>query len=483
MNYRAVIYYIGYILKIVAAFLSIPLITSLCYQEWQSALACVYTAVIFLGSGFLLAPKAPKRKKLGSKDGLVIVGISWIVVSLIGALPFVFSRAIPNYYNALFETISGFTTTGATILDDVEALPHGMLMWRSLTHWIGGMGILIFLLAVIPSSDGSTFQIMRFETPGPQVGKLASKVRHSAAISYVIYLGLTVLEIIFLAAGGIGIFDAVNLSFSTAGTGGFAVTNTSILEYNNLYIEIVLIVFMLIFSVNFNIYYLIVIGKFSSVFRNEEFRTYVIYIFLAIVALACSLISQLGNFWEALRQAAFAVATTASSTGFTTVDFAQWSELSKAIIMVLAIIGSCAGSTGGGFKFSRAIVILKSAGVTLLTAIRPNSIHTVKLDKKPFSTPEVQGITGYFLLFCLMISLSSVLLCALGHELSVSFYTTITMIGNDGPNLSAVVGATSSYSSFGWAEKLIMMADMLIGRLEIYPILLLFTPQVWSRHF
>lgn len=483
MNYRAIIYYIGYILKIVAAFLAIPLITALCYREWTSALACVYTALIFLGCGFALAPKAPKRKKLGSKDGLAIVGLSWIVVSLIGALPFVFSRAIPNYYDALFETISGFTTTGATILDDVEALPHGMLMWRSLTHWLGGMGILIFLLAVIPSSDGSTFQLMRFESPGPQVGKLVSKVRHSAAISYFIYLGLTVLEMLFLVCGGIGLFDAVNLSFSTAGTGGFAVTNTSITAYDSLYIEIVLIVFMLIFSVNFNIYYLIVIGKFSSILRNEEFRTYAIYILLAIVALTVSLVSQLGNFWEALREAAFAVATTSSSTGFTTVDFAQWSEASKAILLVLAVIGSCAGSTGGGFKFSRTIVLLKSAGATLLTAIRPNGIHTVKLNKKPFSNQEVQGITGYFLLFCLVVSFSTVLLCILGNDLSVSFYTTMTMIGNDGPNLAAAVGATSSYSSFGWAEKLIMMADMLIGRLEIYPILLLFTPKIWSKHF
>lgn len=483
MNYRAVVYYIGYILKIVSAFLAIPLITSLCYQEWSSALACLYTALVFLGSGFLLAPKAPKKKKLGSKDGLIIVGLSWIVVSLIGALPFVFSQAIPNYFDALFETISGFTGTGATILDDIESVPHGILMWRSLTHWLGGMGILIFLLAVIPSSDGSTFQLMRFESPGPQVGKLVSKVRHSAAISYFIYLAFTVLEMIFLMCGGIGVFDSVNLAFATAGTGGFAVTNNSIASYESLYIEIVIIVFMLIFSVNFNIYYLIVLGKFSAVLKNEEFRTYLIYIFVAIVALTASLVSQVGNFWEALRQAAFVVSTTASETGFTTVDYAQWSEASKAIVMTLCIVGSCAGSTGGGLKFSRFLVIIKSAGVTLINVIRPNTIQSVKLDKKPFSDQELQGITGYFVLLVFVIAISSVLLCCLGRDLSTSFYTTISMLGGNGPNLSSAVGATSSYSSFGWAEKAIMMADMLIGRLEIYPILLLFTPQVWSKHF
>lgn len=483
MNYRAVVYYIGSILKVVSAFLLIPLITALCYQEWESALACVYTVLVFLAAGFLFAPRAPKKKKLGSKDGLIVVGLSWIIISCIGALPFVISRSIPNYFDALFETISGFTTTGATILNDVEAMPHGMLMWRSLTHWLGGMGILLFVLAIIPSSDGSTFQLMRFETPGPQVGKLVSKVRHSAAISYIIYLVLTVVEIIFLLCGGIGVFDSVNLAFSTAGTGGFAVTNTSILAYDSLYIEIVLIVFMLIFSINFNIYYLMVIGKFSSVLRNEEFRMYLAYFVIAIVALTFSLLSQVNHFGEALRQAAFVVASMSSSTGFTTVDFAQWSEAAKAIVAIVSIIGACSGSTGGGFKFSRFIVVMKCAGVTLINAIRPNTIQSVKLDKKPFSDQEVSGITGYFLLFVLVIVVSCLLLCLLGHDLSVSFYTTITMIGNDGPNLAASVGATASYVDFGWAEKAIMMADMLIGRLEIYPILLLFTPQVWSKHF
>lgn len=481
MNYRAIVYYIGSIFKITAAFLFFPFLTALCYREWFTALSFVYTALVFLGVGFLCAPKAPSNRNVGTKEGLVVVGLSWILVSLAGALPYVFDGA-SNYYNAVFETISGFTTTGATIFDDIEALSHGLLLWRSLTHWLGGMGILVFLLAVIPSSDGSTFHIMKFESPGPQVGKLVSKVRHSAAISYFIYLGLTVAEAIFLLCGGVSFFESANLALSTAGTGGFAVTNDSIAAYG-IYVQIVLIVFMLVFSINFNIYYLIVIGKISSALKNEELRAYLIYLVVCIAAITVCIAAQVGSFAQALLDASFTFAAVASTTGFTTVDFAQWSEAAKAVLIVVTLIGSCAGSTGGGLKFSRMIVVIKSAGTTLLSAIRPNSIHLVRMNKKPLARQETQSITGYFVLFLLVISLSVFLLCIFGNNFSVSFFTTITMFNNVGPNLSAEIGATASYASFGWASKLVMMADMLIGRLEIFPILLLFAPQTWSKRF
>lgn len=483
MNYRATIYYFGLICKVICAFLIIPLITAFCYGEWSESLCFLYTALVYLGVGFALAPKAPKNKKLGSKEGLVIVGISWIIVSLIGALPFTFSGVIPNYLNAVFETVSGFTTTGATILDSIETLPRCMLMWRSLTHWIGGMGILVFILAVLPSSDGSTFQLLKFESPGPQVGKLVSKVRHSAAILYFIYLALTLVETIVLLCGGVSFFDSFNLALSTAGTGGFAVTDAGIAAYNSLYVEIVLSLFMLIFSINFNIYYFIVIGKAASALKNEEFRIYLIYIVLCVAALSVSLISTVGNFGLALRDSVFAVATLSSSTGFTTVDFAQWSEASRAILTVIAIIGACAGSTGGGLKFSRVLVLIKMASATLVGAIRPNSVHLVKLNKKPLEKKETDGIVGYFLVWVFAVALSVFILSLIGNTFSVSFYTTLTMFNNMGPNLSPEIGATASYASFNWGSKLVMMADMLIGRLEIFPILLLVTPKVWSKRF
>lgn len=483
MNYRATCYYLGLICKGVCVMLILPVIAALCYGEYREILSFLYAAICLLAAGFLLAPKSPKNKKLGSKEGLLTVGLSWILVSLLGAFPFFFSGAIPNYFNAVFETVSGFTTTGATILTDVEALPKCMLLWRSLTHWLGGMGILVFLLAVIPSSDGSTFQLMKFESPGPQVGKLVSKVRHSAAILYFIYFALTVVEMIFLLFGRIGFFDSLNLALSTAGTGGFAITNASIAAYNSLYIEMVIIAFMLIFSINFNIYYLFVLRKFSTAVKDEEFRAYLIYIVLCVFGVALGILSAIGNFGTALRQSAFAVISIASSTGFTTVDFAQWSEASKGILTVLMFLGACAGSTGGGLKFSRMMIVAKSAYTTLLSSVRPNAIQVVKLNKKPMTKRETDGIVGYFLLFFLVLAISVFALCLCGNSFQTSFYSALTMFNNMGPCLSPEVGATASYASFNWISKLIMMADMLIGRLEIFPILLLFSPKAWSRKF
>ena len=483
MNYRATVYYLGTICKVVCAFLVVPAIASACFGEWAEILDFLYTAIVFLGVGFAFAPKSPKNKKLGSKEGILIVGLSWILVSLIGALPFVFDGSIPNYLDAVLETVSGFTTTGATVIADVESLPHGLLVWRSLTHWLGGMGILVFILAVMPASDGSAFQLMKFESPGPQVGKLVSKVRLSAAILYVIYFALTVLEVIFLLCGGMSFFDSFNLALSTAGTGGFAVTNDSIAAYGSVYIEIVLAVFMLIFSVNFNVYYMIAIRRFSAAAKNEELRSYLIYIVVCILAVAASMTSALGSFWEALRQSMFAVTSIGSSTGFTTVDYAQWTELSKALLTIVMLIGACAGSTGGGFKFSRAIVVVKAAYVTMLSSIRPNSVCVVKLNKKPLSKAETDGIVSYFLVYILLIILSVFLLNAFGNSFSSSFYTTLTMFNNVGPNLSADVGATATCAGFDWGSKIVMIADMLIGRLEIFPVLLLFSPKAWSKRF
>ena len=481
MNYRIIVYYVGSIFKIIGAFLLIPLVTSLFYREWNVALCFLYTGLIFEVLGFLSTFKAPKNRKVGSKEGLIVVGISWVLISIVGALPFTMAGTT-NFYDAILETVSGFTTTGATIFNDVEILPKGILMWRSLTHWLGGMGILVFLLAVIPSSDGSVFQFMKFEAPGPQVGKLVSKVRHSAAISYFIYLGLTVMQMIFLFCGGMSFFEGVNIAFSTAGTGGFAVLNSSAGDYS-VYNKIVITVFMLIFSINFNVYYLIVIGKISTALRNEEFVSYLIYIVVCSFAVAFSIMSALGSFGEALLESVFAVASVASTTGFTTTDYALWSETAKGILTVVYLVGACAGSTGGGLKFSRLIVTIKYAFVSLISSIRPNNVYLIKLNGKTLSRQETEGITSYFLLFVLVIVLSVILLCLFGNTFDVSFYSVLAMFNNIGPCLSSGVGATSSYASFNWASKLVMILDMLIGRLEIFPILLLFAPQSWSKRF
>ncbi len=481
MNYRAVFYYIGTILKVVTGFLLIPVLTSLCYREWDALLPFLYTALIFLGGGFLLAPVPPKKKKFGSKEGLVIVGLSWVIVSLFGAFPFLFC-GVTGYFDGVFETISGFTTTGATILTDIEAAPKGLLMWRSLTHWLGGMGILVFLLAVIPSSDGSTFQLMKFESPGPAVGKLVSKMRHSAAISYFIYFALTVLQVIFLLCGGVNLYESVTLAFSTAGTGGFAVLGSSAETYS-VYVKIVLIVFMLVFSINFNVYYLLVIGKFALAIKNEEFLGYLLFVLLSIAAVTACVISTFASFGEALLQSAFAVASISSTTGFTITDMAQWSDGARAILAIVSIVGACAGSTGGGLKFSRVIVLVKTAGISLMDVVRPNGVHIVKLDKKPFGRSETESVAGYFILYCMVAAVSVLLLCLFGNSFEDSFYSMITTFNNVGPCLSSTVGATSPYTNFDWMSKLVLMVDMLIGRLEIFPILLLFAPQSWSRHF
>lgn len=482
MNYRTVFYYLGTIIKVVCCFLLIPAITATCYGEWQMLLNFLYTALIFLGAGFAFAPIPPKVKKLGSKEGLWIVGISWIVLSLLGAFPFLFEGTL-NYFDALYETVSGFTTTGATVLNDIEALPKSLLMWRSLTHWLGGMGILVFILAVMPTADGSVFQLMKFETPGPQVGKLVSKVRHSAAILYVIYIALTLLEMVMLLFGGIGLFDSVNLALSTAGTGGFAVTNGSIATYNSLYVEIVIMLFMFLFSINFNIYYLIAIGRIKEGLKSEELRIYVVYLVFCILGVTLSAMTMIGGFAETLRHSVFAVLTCASCSGFTTVDFATWPQASRGILTIVMLVGACAGSTGGGLKFSRLIVLVKHMRCVLLSAIRPNNVYVVKLNGKTLSKDETGSILNYLLLVFGVFLVSVLMLNVCGYNLDTALFSTITMFNNIGPNLSTEVGALSSYASFNVGAKIVMMADMLIGRLEIFPILLLFTPKVWSKRF
>lgn len=483
MNYKVIGFYLGQILKVISAFLLLPVIVALIYGEF-SYLWCFFVAIaLYLGLGLLLPlpAKKLKTKKLRSKEGLVIVGISWVIISLIGALPFTLGGVIPNYVNALFETISGLTTTGATILDAPEALPYCMLFWRAFTHWLGGMGILVFILAIIPGTEGSTFQLLKFESPGPQVGKLTSKVRHTATILYLFYLVFTILEMILLLFSGIGVFNSITLALSTAGTGGFANTGASIAEFNNLYVEIVIMVFMFIFSLNFNIYYLLLLRHFKVAFLDEELRFYVIYVFLAIGSIVVNLTTALNfTFGEALRYSSFSVLALTSSTGFATYDFTTWPAFSQGVLVVCMFVGACAGSTGGGLKTSRFIILVKSAMTHLLTVISPHSVQVVKMNGKMLGEEETDGVVKYFLVYVLIFIVALFLISMDGKGLTQSFSSVLSCINNDGPYLA---GAFEGYNSFSYLSKIVFMLLMLIGRLEIFPILLLFVPKTWRRNY
>lgn len=484
MSYRKVLFYLGQILKIMSAFMLLPVITGLCYREISHIHPFLITAAIYFLSGFLITRFfKPVNYTLKNKEGLAIVGLSWIVISAIGALPFVIDGCIPNYIDAFFETVSGFTTTGCTILTDISSLPKSMLFWRSFTHWLGGMGILVFILAVMPSTDGSTYQLFKFESPGPQVGKLVSKVRLTATILYIIYLVMTAVEIVLLLFGGIGLFNSVIIALGTAGTGGFAASGLSIGEFNSVYVEVVVAAFMFLFGVNFNVYYLIILKHLKAAFADEELRFYFIYVALAIVAVTINLISYYENFASALRYASFTVISIVSSTGFAIADFTLWPQFSQMILMLCMFIGSCAGSTGGGFKVSRVLILIKSGYSHILSVLRPHSIQVVKLNKKMLSADMVSSVDRYLILYGEILVFSLLALSLNGFDFLTNFSATLTCFNNIGPGFGTLIGPYGSFAVFAWWGKLLLSLLMLMGRLEIFPILLLMIPKTWEKHF
>jgi trk system potassium uptake protein TrkH len=484
MNYKLIGYYLGKILQIISLFLLLPVIVGIVYRETTHIWPFLVTIGICFLIGFALTvPNKPETKKLRSKEGLIIVGMSWIIISLLGALPYVFDGCIPNYLNALFETVSGLTTTGATILSDegLAAMPKCMLFWRSLTHWIGGMGILVFILAVMPGTDGSTFHLFRFESPGPQVGKLASKVRHTATILYLIYFIFTIAEMLFLLIGGIGFFDSICIAMSTAGTGGFANTGASIAEYDSLYIEMVVMIFMFIFSINFNLYYLIILRHFKIAFLDEELHFYCGYVVLAISGIVINLVSAgYYTFGEALRYSSFSVLALTSSTGFATADFATWPQLSQNILLLCMLFGACAGSTGGGMKASRILIVIKAGYTHFLSVLSPRSVQVVRLNGKMLNEEDVNGVVKYFLVYVMIFIFAMFLISVEGRGLTVTFSSVLSCLNNDGPYLA---GAFEGYGGFSPLSKIVFMLLMLIGRLEIFPLLLLFIPKTWNKNY
>ena len=408
----------------------------------------------------------------------MVTALSWVVMSLVGALPFVFAGAIPSYIDAVFETVSGFTTTGASILTDVEGMSRGLLFWRSFTHWVGGMGVLVFLLAIVPLAGGRSVHIMRAESPGPVVGKLVPKVRDTAMILYGIYITMTVVLIALLLLGGMPLYDSAVHAFGTAGTGGFGIWGDSIAHYDSAYIDVVLSIGMVLFGVNFNIYYLLLMGKVKSILRSEELRWYLGIIAGATLLIAWNTLSRWGGMLQSLRYAFFQVASVITTTGFATADFNLWPELSRMLLLVLMLVGACAGSTGGGMKVSRLIIMLKSAKREISRMLHPRSVYTLQFEGKPLEDQTIHNVFTYFFILVFLV-IASVLLVSLDNmDFDSTFSAVLACINNIGPGLG-IVGPMGSYAALSPLSKLVLILDMLLGRLEIFPMLMLFAPSVW----
>ena len=480
MNKGIVLHYLSMALLLSSALFVVPALVSLYYGEY-------YFLLIFLcvGAGMALAalPGAlyrPKRRYMFAREGMVIAALMWIIFSAVGALPFYLSGSIPHYVDALFESISGFTTTGSSILTDVEALPRGILFWRSFTHWIGGMGILVFVLAIVPLSDDRSMHLMKAEAPGPVVSKLVPKIKSTAKILYGIYIVLTILEMIFLFVGGMPLFDSVNHALSTAGTGGFSIKNSSIAAYNSPYFEYVITVFMLLFSINFNMFYLLLVRDFKAVFKNEELRYYLVIVGISTAVITANIVHLYPTLESAFRHAVFQVATITSTTGFFTANYEEWPELSKTILVVLTMLGACGGSTGGGIKVSRFIILLKLTLREIRHILHPRSVNIIKLEGQRVSDETIQGTTGYFITYIMLLFGSFILVSIDNYDFTTSITAVITTLGNVGPGLS-LVGPVENFSLFSDFSKIVLSLDMLFGRLEIFPMIMLFSPSIWRR--
>ena len=418
------------------------------------------------------------------KEGFVTVALVWILLSLVGAVPFVLSGAIPNYVDALFETVSGFSTTGASIMDGVhtvavEDLSHSLQFWRLSTHWIGGMGVLVFVLAILPGYNSGIMHVFRAESPGPSVGKLVSKLTRTARILYGIYILMTFIEAIMLLCGGMSVYEAVVHSFSTAGTGGFGIKNDSIASYS-VYHQMVIAVFMFLFGINFNLYYLILIGNFKKAIKSEEFCVYVILVVSATIAIAINILSLCANFGDAVRLSFFQVASLSSSTGFSTASFNDWPALSKAILITLMIVGACGGSTGGGMKVSRAIILVKSGFSDIRRMLHPRSVVSTKVEGEVLSKETERNVHTYFILWVLIVVVCTILLSIDCNDFLTNFTASLSCIGNMGPYFSSV-GPADNFAFYSPYSKILLSMVMLMGRLEIFPMILMFAPRTWKN--
>lgn len=489
MNYRMIVYLLGYVLLLIGALLLLPIIVALIYDD-GGLLSLTLTAVICVSLGSLMMLCKPKRNRtVHARDGFVMVSLSWIFISLLGALPFYLHGSIPSYLDAVFETVSGFTTTGASILRDVEIIPHGLLFWRSFTHWLGGMGVLVFMLAIVPMS-GESIYLLKAESPGPSVSKMVPKMRTSAMILYLIYFAMTMLQILayqlgnLLGWGDIPFFDSVCLAFGSAGTGGFGVRNTSLAGYSA-YVQTVTTVGMIMFGVNFSVYFFLICRKFKLIWKNSELKCYLGIILSAVTIITANLMLTGGYFdklGDALHHVFFSVGSIITTTGYGTEDFAQWPELSKTILLLLMVIGACAGSTGGGIKVSRLLILVKAARAELRHLVHPHSVEVMTVDGKRVSRDVIQGTTA-FLIFYILIILASVFLVSLdGKGTETTLSSVLATLNNIGPGTSVLIGPKGNYADFSALSKIVLTFDMLLGRLEIFPLLVLLRPSTWRKH-
>lgn len=483
MNYKMMGRFLGHILLVEAVFMIPSLIIALVKQEDMAIMGFAASICITLVISLLLIVLGRGSKRsFKAREGFVCVGIGWIVMSLLGCLPFYISREIPSYLDALFETVSGFTTTGSSILSEIEELSMSILYWRSFTHWLGGMGVLVFVLAVGASgesSKGFTMHLLRAESPGPQVGKLVPKMKKTAEILYLIYILLTVVNIVFLLFGGLPLFEAVCTAFGTAGTGGFGIKNDSIAGYSP-YIQNVCTVFMLLFGVNFSCYYMLLLRQFYSVFKDEELRLYLGIVIGSIVLITLNLKGFYATFEETLRHAAFQVASIVTTTGYATTDFDLWPSFSKAIILGLMVIGASAGSTGGGFKCARVLIIVKGLHRTLRRAISPQKVQVVRINDHMVDEKVLENTNAYLSAYVILLFISFILVSLDRFSVMTSFTAVLSCFNNIGPGLEAV-GPTCNFGDFSWLSKLVLIGDMLAGRLEIFPILILFSRSTWGK--
>lgn len=483
MNYEMMLFVIMNIARVEGALMLLPALVALIYGENTVAGKILIIAVLCICLGSVFSRKRPKRSDIFVKDGLMIVGLAWVMFSLLGALPFYFTGAIPRFVDAFFETVSGFTTTGSTILTDIESLPYGIHFWRAFTHWVGGMGVLVFVMAVIPLAGSKSLNIMKAEVPGPTMDEIVPKTRQTAKILYLIYVVMTVAEVVLLVLGGMPLFDAFIHTFSTAGTGGFSNKADSVSFYDSAYIDGVITVFMALFGVNFNLFYLLLLGKFARVFKSEELRTYIGIIAVATLLITINIYPMYGSFLTSFRYSSFQVTTIITTTGMMTTDFNLWPSFSKGILLMLMFVGACAGSTGGGLKVSRVLLLGKYIKSEIRKIVHPRSIVSVKVDGKVMDDTVIRSVTAYIMIYMSILVVSYLMISLNELDLETTLTSVITCINNVGPGFGEIIGPTQNFSTLSDFSKLVLTLDMLIGRLEIYPILFIFSPRMFKRRF
>ncbi len=479
MNTRMILRVLGYILLIYALLLLLPLAAALWYRE--DPLPLLIPMLGSAAAGFALSRIRPNTTAIYARDGFVVVGVGWLLLSLFGALPYMLSRSLPGFVDALFEAASGLTTTGATVTTDFDGMPRGVMFWRLFSHWIGGMGVLVFIMAVLPMSGDHAMHIFRAEVPGPTVGKLVPRTKQTARVLYLIYIALTLLEAVSLRIAGMSFYDALLHAFATAGTGGFSTNPGSIAGFGSRAIETVVAVFMMLFGVNFNLYYLLLIRRPKEAFRNEELHRYLLLVFGGALVIALSVSKLYGGFSMAFHQAFFNVNTIMSTTGFGTVDFTHWPEYCKWILVLMMFCGGCAGSTSGGMKLSRLMILRKTLFAEIRQMVRPRSVQRVAMDGQRVENGTIRAAATFAVLYFALLMLLAFLISFDGVDLATSFTASLSCLSNVGPGMTEIIGPSGSFAFFSARTKLFMTLAMLMGRLELYPILVLFSPRTWKK--